>query len=291
MGKREGKQMRRAAVLVFACSLLLVTAFVAGSLNSADATPVGGSGQVRYGVSQQKGFDTCSAPTTSQMQTWWTYSPYWDTIIYLGGSNRGCSQPNLTSSWVTTVHNQGWSFYLTWVGPQAPCNTQYGSRISYDTFTAYTQGKTEADRADAAAFNIGFTGYNVYYYDMENYNETDPACRDAVNSFINGWVYENHQIWGNKAGVYGNGCDAVKWTTIFNVPDDVWIADWNGDPDVWGLYCLPDGYWIYNQRLHQYWGNAWETYNGVTLLIDRDCANGLVTPHGHGWNDTTCTVE
>ena len=28
--------------------------------------------------------------------------------IYLGGNSRGCSQPNLSASWVNTVLDQGW---------------------------------------------------------------------------------------------------------------------------------------------------------------------------------------
>lgn len=186
------------------------------------------------------------------------------------------------------MHNQGWSFYLVWAGPQAPCE---GGSISSNTFTAYNQGKQEADRADAAAWNLGFTGYNVYYYDTENYDETNQACRDAVNSFLNGWGYQNRYVYGNMVGVYGNHCDAPYWTSISNVPDMVWIAYWDGDPDVWGLGCLPDGLWIYNQRLHQYAGMVYETYGGYQLQIDRDCASGLVTPHGHGSSDPACTTE
>jgi hypothetical protein len=143
--------------------LLAPLLFILAGGADTEATSVGGSGGTRYGVSQNKGFDTCSAPTTSQMQAWWNYSPYWDTVIYMGGVSRGCSQPNLTKTWVTDAHNQGWSFYLTWVGPQAPC-TGFTYKFSYDTFDAFHQGKAEADKADAAAYNLGFTGYNIYYY-------------------------------------------------------------------------------------------------------------------------------
>jgi hypothetical protein len=227
------------------------------------------------------------------MQAWWTYSPYWDTIIYLGGSNRACPQPNLTSSWVNAVHNQGWSFYLTWVGPQSQCPTParvWNTYIDNNTSAARQQGVNEASAARNVAFNLGLNGRNIYYYNMENYNETNVACRNAVNAFVDGWT-NFYQLTADKAGVYASGCDASYWPYIAHVPDDVWIADWNNDPDVWGLNCLPNGWWAYSQRLHQYWGDVSETYGGVRLLIDRDCANGLVTPHGHGSNDPTCTVE
>jgi hypothetical protein len=40
-----------------------------------------------------KGFDQCAAGTVSQMQAWWTNTPWNYTNIYIGGSNRGCPQP------------------------------------------------------------------------------------------------------------------------------------------------------------------------------------------------------
>lgn len=57
------------------------------------------------GISQQKGFDTCAAPTKTTMSNWWTNSPYYNIGIYIGGSSRGCAQPNLTASWVTAVQS------------------------------------------------------------------------------------------------------------------------------------------------------------------------------------------
>lgn len=44
-----------------------------------------------------QGFDTCSAPSFDKMREWWVYSPYYYVGIYIGGINRGCSQPNLSS--------------------------------------------------------------------------------------------------------------------------------------------------------------------------------------------------
>ena len=70
-----------------------------------------------------QGFDTCAAPSTATMQTWWTSSPYTSVGIYIGGANRGCAEPNLTPPWVSTVIAQGWRLLPIWVGPQAPCTT------------------------------------------------------------------------------------------------------------------------------------------------------------------------
>lgn len=47
------------------------------------------------------GFDTCSAPPDSTMNTWWQHSPYYSVGIYIGGVHRKCSQPNLKTNWAT----------------------------------------------------------------------------------------------------------------------------------------------------------------------------------------------
>ena len=42
-------------------------------------------------------FDTCTAPSLTQMQAWLD-SPYRAVGIYIGGPNRSCGQPQLTAS-------------------------------------------------------------------------------------------------------------------------------------------------------------------------------------------------
>jgi hypothetical protein len=285
--------MKAIALRAIAAAFVLAALF-AGSVSSSLATPIGGAGQVRYGVSKQKGFDACTAPSTSAMQTWWNFSPYWDIGIYIGGVNRACSQPNLTSSWASSAHNMGWSFYLTWVGLQAPCVNSPNSTFSSDPATAASQGQQAADNAVIAASNLGFDGTNVYYFDLEAYNTGDSTCRTAVKSFINGWSSRVQSYWGEKAGVYGSGCGSAvdDWASIGTPPNDVWIADWNLDPDVWGLCNVPNTHWTSDQRLHQYRGGHSETWGGVAISIDNDCADGQVVPHGHGTGgDPACYQE
>lgn len=225
-------------------------------------------------TSTHSGFDKCSAATVSQMSTWWTSSPYFDANIYIGGVARGCSQPNLTASWVTSTFGQGWRLIPTWVGPQAPCNT-FTSKISTNTTTAFNQGVSEATSAISAANALGLST-SVVYYDMESYNSGDATCKAAVNSFISGWVQKLRGA-GFIAGVYGSPSDANSgWATIANVPDDVWIAVWNGVASTTGLSPLPDSLWSNSQRIHQYQGGHNETYGGVTFNIDNDIENGRV---------------
>src|SRR5258707_5691833 len=65
------------------------------------------------------GFDACTAPSRRSMSAW-ASSPYRAIGVYIGGLNRGCSQPNLTASWVEEQTAAGWSLIPTYVGLQAP---------------------------------------------------------------------------------------------------------------------------------------------------------------------------
>ncbi|HSP82014.1 MAG TPA: glycoside hydrolase domain-containing protein [Myxococcaceae bacterium] len=254
----------------------------------------GAEGPTTYGstTSFDKGFDKCAAATTSQMQSWRSSSPYKDANIYYGGSARACSQPNLSSSWVSTVFAQGWRLIPTWVGPQAPCSG-YGNTFSYDAATARSQGLSEADAAVNAASALGLGASTPLYYDLENYNETNATCTTAVRAFVNAWV-ERVKQRGYIAGVYGNAYDAQHdWIpgVISNPPDAVWIASWacsagttscGWSPTVWGISGLSDSYWTNNQRVRQYWGDHTETYGGVSFAIDSNYANAPVATSGGG---------
>jgi hypothetical protein len=236
-------------------------------------------------VENQQGFDKCAVPTISQMQTWWNDSPYYAVNMYIGGVSRACDQVNLTPYWMNAVSQQGWTFIPTWVGPQAPCTT-YRHRISSNKATAYSQGKDEAEMAASTAFDLGLWGDFVIYYDLEGYSG-DSACRDAVASFVNGWVERLHEL-GYQAGVYGSPCRSyiADWSQVDSVPDDVWIASWvadyyDRDATVWlsgdAERCLSDTLWSNHQRIRQYTGGHAETYGGLTFSIDSNALDGEVT--------------
>lgn len=247
-------------------------------------------------ISQKHGFDKCAVPTVSAMKTWWNNSPYWDVNVYIGGVMRACTQSNLSSTWVTNVHAQGWNFIPTWVGPQAPC-TSYSSRISWNTTTAYNEGIAQADKAITAATNLGFTSPMIIYYDMEGYPD-DWACYNAVNSFMNGWG-ARMRARNHYAGGYGSACaSGVKgWGDITNWPHSVWMAHWiygsyNTNASVWGVACVPDSYWVNHQRIRQYAGDHNETYGGITFNIDSNVLDGKVQgSNQHALTSTGTTEE
>lgn len=244
---------------------------------SAHAIAAGG------GAFNGKGFDACSAPSTSTMQKWWTNTPWSFIGIYIGGSARGCSQPNLTSSWMNTTHSQGWRYELLWVGPQAPCTT-FASRMSYNTATAYQQGKSESSKAWNALMNLGFANGAAgtpVVYDLEGYPNSS-SCRAAVKSFMQGWVDQQAVPPAQVSGVYGSACNSYlnDFASMARPPRFIVPAQWDSNPSTSVLSCVGGGYWTNHQRIKQYRGGHNETWGGVTINIDSQCANGPLAPTG-----------
>jgi hypothetical protein len=241
-------------------------------------------------VSNRPGFDACTLPSISKMQTWWNASPYWIYGLYLGGISYPdppkCSKAD--AAWVAAVRQQGWQFIPTWVGPQAPCSV-YKNKMSSDAGVAYQQGRAEAEAAFTAAVSVGLIAPNqktVIYYDMEGYGG-DAECRLTAKSFIDGWTQRLHQL-GQRAGAYGGGCSSFvrDWATIANVPDDIWAASWyqpyQYDPyaSVFDVLCLDNSLWANHQRIRQYAGDHTETWGGQSHGIDSDIADGEVAIPG-----------
>jgi hypothetical protein len=233
------------------------------------------------GVAVGQGFDTCAAPSASTMAAWTGTSGYGSIGIYLGGQNRGCSQQNLTASWVSTVTHDGWRLAPLYVGLQAPCNAYLNfATMSTDPTTAYNQGVAAADQAVSEASGLGLGGGTPIYFDMEAYNCGGYGSTDtnAVMDFVNGWVLEIANR-GYVSGYYSSAASGIadQVTDVNNGgpwhwPNDIWFADWNSVATTTNNPYIPNNYWV-NQRLHQYMGGHNETHGGATLDIDSD-ANG-----------------
>lgn len=239
-------------------------------------------------VSDEQGFDRCYLSEVDEMATWWQSSPYRVYNLYLGGVSFYCKDNPLDDMWVRQVAGQGWTFIETWVGPQAPCTDKYAHRFSYDTEIAYDQGQVEAGAAADAARELGFTGENIIYYDLEGYHDDMNSCHNAVAAFLRGWTEKLHEL-GMKSGVYGGACSSYvsKWAEIDPPPDDVWIAHWYRsayDPEasVWDASCVPNDLFTDHQRIKQYAGDHVETWGGISLGIDSNVLDGEITALGAG---------
>ena len=244
---------------------------------------------VAPGTFKDKAFDACAAPSQSAMNAWRS-SPYKAVGIYISGSVRACSQPNLTPGWVSSNAANGWQFILIDVGRQNPCST-YSSKFSTDPATARQQGRDAAVGSQAAAANLGFAPGSAIYSDIEGYAST-ATCRAAMLSYVSGWTEKLNEL-GYLGGVYSSaGSGMVDLAAGYNNAsykraDHVWFAWWNGRADTDSGTYIPASYWANHQRLHQYQGGHNETHGGATINIDSnyvDVAAGTPQP------PDTCTV-
>jgi hypothetical protein len=224
------------------------------------------------------GFDACTVPSVATM-TAWLASPFRVAGTYLGGVNWACGYGNFTQSWVSQVAAEGWRFIPIWVGPQAPCSTIPGA-VLINPAQAAAEGQSEAASAVATAAGFGYGNGTPVYYDMEGYDSSNASCKAAVLAFLNGWTQGLHTA-GYVSGVYSSAASGIADLASkygqpgYTSPDDVWIADWNGDPVLTDPF-VPAADWASHQRLHQYYGGHNETWGGVSVNIDDDVVNGEV---------------
>ncbi len=206
----------------------------------------------------------------------WSASPYRGVGIYIGGANRACSQPNLTSVWVSSQIAAGWQLIPTYVGLQAPSNGCGCAAIH--PAQAGAEGVAAADDAVSKAAALGIGPGNPIYFDMESYTPGGTNS-SAVLNFLGAWTGELHAK-GYVSGVYSSASSGItdlvgQYGTGFNEPDDVWIARWNLQATTVDT-AVPAGDWSNHQRLHQYRGGHNETYGGVSINIDNDYLDGAL---------------
>lgn len=222
------------------------------------------------------GFDACTAPSRRSMSAW-ADSPYRAIGVYVGGLNRGCSQPNLTASWVAEQTAAGWHLIPTYVGLQAPTSSCSScATLSSSTATAAAQGTEAADDAVEAAGLAGIGAGSPIYFDMESYSRTSSAS-NATLTFLAAWTNRLHAL-GYDSGVYSSSASGIadlasRLGTSYPQPDDIWVANWDGRANATGSY-FPAGAWTDHQRIHQYRGGHDETYGGVTINIDNNYVEG-----------------
>jgi Domain of unknown function (DUF1906) len=220
------------------------------------------------------GFDACSTPSSRTMSAW-SSSPYQAIGVYIGGANRACSQPNLTTSWVGTEVGAGWRLIPTYVGLQAPTSS-CGSCAKLSSSQATGQGTAQAEDAVEDARSVGIGPGNPIYFDMESYTRTSSATR-ATLTFLAAWTARLHTL-GYTSGVYSSSASGIadiasEIGTGYALPDDLWIANWNGQQNTIDPY-VPSTGWARHQRIHQYRGGHNETYGGATINLDNDFVEG-----------------
>jgi hypothetical protein len=99
--------------------------------------------------------------------------------------------------------------------------------------------------------------------------------------------YARAPLHVGRAGAYGSSSGSAinTWASIANRPDDIYFGEWNKKSDTNSNYIDP-GYWINNQRHHQYDVNVvlptsgWGRVSGKT--VNPICSQGHVAGNGYG---------
>lgn len=242
------------------------------------ATPVAGGSEAFTGL----GFDACSAPSSRTMLAW-ASSPYRAIGVYIGGANRACSQPNLTSTWVGDQVAAGWHLIPTYVGLQAPTSSCSScAMLSSSLSKATTQGTEAAEDAVAEAQSVGMGPGSPIYFDMESYTRTTSATA-ATLTFLSAWTEQLHAL-GYVSGTYSSGASGIAdlGRAIggpYTLPDDLWSANWNNAQNTLEPY-LPSTAWPSHQRIHQYRGGHNETYGLMSINLDNNYVEGATVGVG-----------
>jgi hypothetical protein len=273
-------------LVVLAMAPLLATAIAAAARSAPPtaATPWSAPGKVAPVVGHAGwitglGFDACSAPSEAEMDAWQA-SPFRAVGIYVGGVNRSCAQPNLTSRWVRDELAAGWAIVPTYVGLQAPGNWCGCAAIL--PAQARSEGAAAAADAVRQLRAIGIGRGNPVFYDMEAY-PSRPGTAAAVLTFLGAWTSRLHAL-GYRSGVYSSDASGIgdlvgRVGTAYAEPDDVWIAEWNGRRTSAGR-GVPAAEWSDHQRIHQYSGGRVLRYGGVAMKVDGDWLDSTVVLPG-----------
>ena len=286
------------ALLVLGSPSLATPVAAAAPVGAARADAIGlglvATAAVSPGTFTGKGFDACSAPSSAAMDAWLA-SPYRAVVIYFGGVNRACTQPNLTQAWVTEQLGNGWHLIPIYVGLQAPC-TLSSNTYRIDLAHAAAQGAANAQDAVAQATALGIAPGSVLIDDMEAYRTDDATCRSAVTAFVSAWTSRLHDL-GYLSGFYSSVNSgvadqvAVYTSTTLATPDHLDFARWDAVVTT-SDSTIPSTYWSPHRRIKQYLGDHNETWGGVTINIDNDYLDVAPLPAdpfgdfgGNGWSD------
>ena len=145
-------------------------------------------------------------------------------------------------------------------------------------------GRAEANKAVRAAQRLGIVRGSTLFYDLEAFDtRRSTACTSRRSGSCSAWTTSctarlrvglllqrrvRHPDARRRAGQRPNN--------PYTLPDQIWIADWDGKANTSSSYIRSDGWQPYS-RVKQYRGGHNETWGGVTINIDRNYLN-LRTP-------------
>ncbi|MPY64027.1 glycoside hydrolase domain-containing protein [Streptomyces spongiae] len=276
MSSHRQSKKRRYATWAAAGAVVLAGATVAAQ-NSLATTTSWPAAKVYTG----RAFDTCAAPSLSAMKAWNT-GFYGAAAVYVGGKNRGCSQPNLTASWVKSVSSVGWKLIPLYVGAQPPCQSGSSPEV-ISASTAASQGSADGADAVAKASALGMKPGSALYLDMEAYDITNTACNSAVLTYVRAW-HKAVDAKQYRTAFYGFSSSSAKAvataTDRTNLPGNLWYAKWDKVNTTTTDWPYASTLYTGHHRAHQYMVNSKESRGGYTITVDRNAWDAPVAITG-----------
>ena len=149
-------------------------------------------------------------------------------------STAACSQPNLTASWVAAQTEAGWHLIPTYVGLQAP--TSACSQLRQ----AQRQPGDRAGRRRRRSTRSKKPARWRWAPAARSTSTWSPTARTssataATLAFLEAWTEKLHAL-GYVSGVYSSSASGIadlagQVGTGYVLPDNLWIANWNGQAD------------------------------------------------------------
>ncbi len=238
----------------------------------------------------RSGLDSCQVPTAAQEYDLWYHTSFWMQAFYFGGATASVTScastnPQTIAANINMYSAYPWLFMPIWDDRQAPC-TGNSQKFSYDTSTAYNQGVSDAISAYNAETAVGIDHQTVVTLDVETWDVPGQyygsPCDYAAYSYIKGFLGTAEQGLAMSVALYSSPT-SLSWfldhyffeinTQGGNIPipTEVWGAHYDSNPDPWALAPLPQGAFVFHQRIKQWQGPAPAGQTG--FLVDRDCAD------------------
>ncbi|ACU77111.1 Putative cell wall-binding domain-like protein [Catenulispora acidiphila DSM 44928] len=244
-----------------------------------------------------KGFDTCVAPDSAQMDDWYAHSPYRGVGVYIGGASyhpdqdcKSSANPNpgadggYSAAWVQHQAATGWGMWAIYAGQQGPTLTAAGANPT-------ALGVTDAKDAVAKASALGFASGTTIFVDMEPYHEdaTAQAVVAYLKSFGNalngtGFKLGLYGTSGNPASGHSALSDAVRDPGLQAQISAVDISGSTSDQPNFNATTndpyVPATDWAKHQRIHQYFLDVRRQYgSSPAIQVDEDDVDLSPTSH------------
>lgn len=244
-----------------------------------------------------KGFDTCIAPSTPQMDDWYAHSPYRGVGVYIGGASyhpdqdcKSSANPSpapdggYTADWVAHQAATGWGMWAIYDGQQGPTLIAPGADPT-------ALGASDAADAVAKAAKLGFAPGTTIFVDMEPYHEdaTAHAVTAYLKSFGNalngtGFKLGLYGTSGNPAGGHSAIGDAAADPALQAQISAVDISGSTSDQENFNATTndpyVPAADWAKHQRIHQYFLDVTRQYGtSPAIQVDEDEVDLSPTSH------------